>query len=134
MLGEGDHGGDLVEGLFAGDLELGGEVQVGGGEEGVDAGARGGLDGAGGGLDVLALAAGEGGDDGAANFAGDGADGFGVAVGGDGEASLEDVDAEGGDLVGEAQLFVAVHGAAGRLFAVAQGGVEEVDAGRLLAV
>ncbi len=127
--GEGDHLGDLVEGLLAGDLELGGKVQVGGGEEGVDAGAGGGLDGAGGGFDVLALAAGEGGDDGAADFAGDGADGFGVAVGGDGEAGFEDVDAEGGDLVGHAQLFVVVHGAAGGLLAVAQGGVEEETRG-----
>ena len=87
----------------------------------------GGLDGAGGGLDVLALAAGERGDDGAADLAGDGADGVGVALGGDGEAGLEDVDAEGGDLVGQAQLFAVVHGAAGRLLAVAEGGVEEVD-------
>ena len=47
---EGDHLGDLFEGLGACDLELGGEVKVGGGEEGVDAGAGGGLDGAGGGL------------------------------------------------------------------------------------
>src|SRR5208283_3674147 len=123
--------GDLVERLVAGDLELGGKVQVGGGEEGVDAGAGGGLGGAGGGLDVLALGAGEGGDDGAAcrpDFAGDVADGFGVALGGDGEAGLEDVDAESGDLVGHAQLFSAVHDATGGLLAVAQGGVEEEDA------
>ncbi len=64
-------------------------------------------------------------------LAGDGADGFGVAFGGDGESGLEDVDAEGGDLVGQAQLFAAVHGAAGGLLAVAEGGVEEVDAGPL---
>ena len=69
-----------------------------------------------------------------ADFAGDEADGFGVALGGDGEAGLEDVDAEGGDLVGEAQFFAAVHGAAGRLLAVAQGGVEEEDAGFLRAL
>ncbi len=128
---EGDHLGDLVERLGAGDLELGGEVKVGGGEEGVDAGAGGGLDGARGGLDVLALGAGEGGDDGAAcrpDFAGDVADGFGVALGGDGEAGLQDVDAESGDLVGHAQLFGAVHDASGGLLAVAQGGVEEEDA------
>ena len=128
---EGDHLGDLVERLGACDLELGGEVQVGCGEEGVDAGAGGGLDGARGGLDVLALGAGEGGDDGASDLAGDVADGFGVALGGDGEAGLQDVDAESGDLVGHAQLLGAVHDAAGRLFAVAQGGVEEEDAAGL---
>ena len=93
----------------------------------MDAGAGGGLDGAGGGLDVLALAAGERGDDGAAHLAGDGADGLGVAIGGDGEAGLEDVDAEGRELVGHAELLVVVHGAAGGLFAVAEGGVEEDD-------
>ena len=52
--GEGDHLGDLVDGLLAGDLELGGEVEVGGGEEGVDALLVGGLDGLGSGFDVLA--------------------------------------------------------------------------------
>ncbi len=87
----------------------------------------GGLDGAGGGLDVFAFAAGEGGDAGAAHLAGDLADGVGVALGGDGEAGLEDVDAEGRKLMGHAQLFVVVHGAAGGLFAVAEGGVEEDD-------
>ena len=94
----------------------------------MDAVARGGFDGAGGGFDVFALAAGEGGDDGCLlDLAGDGADGVGVAFGGDGEAGFEDVDAERGDLVGEAEFFVAVHGAAGGLLAVAQGGVEEED-------
>ncbi len=51
------------------------EMKVGGGEEDVDAVAGGGFDGAGGGFDVLALAAGEGGDAGAFDLAGDGADG-----------------------------------------------------------
>ena len=53
---------------------------------------------------------------------------IGVALRGDGEAGFEDVHAEGGELVGHAQLFVVVHGAAGGLLAVAQGGVEEDDA------
>ena len=44
---------------------------------------------------------------------------------------LQNVDAEGGDLVGHAQLFAAMHGAPGRLLAVAQGGVEEEDAGSM---
>ena len=94
----------------------------------MDAAAVGGLDGAGGGLDVFAAGAGEGGDAGAADFAGDGADGFEVAGGSDGEAGLEEVDAEGGELVGHAEFFGVVHGAAGALLAVAQGGIEEEDA------
>ena len=93
----------------------------------MDAGFCGGLDGAGGGFDVLAFAAGEGGDAGVADLAGDGADGVGVALGGDGEAGFDDVDAEVRELVSHAQFFVVVHGAAGGLFAVAKGGVEEDD-------
>ena len=58
---------------------------------------------------------------------GDGADGVEVAVGGDGEAGFEDVDAERGELVGHAELFGVVHGAAGGLLAVAECGVEEDD-------
>ncbi len=58
---------------------------------------------------------------------GDGADGFEIAVRGDGEAGLEDVDAEAGELVRHAELFAGVHGAAGALLAVAEGGVEEDD-------
>src|ERR1700737_4987181 len=48
------------------------------------------------------------------------ADGVGVALAGDGEAGLDDIDAEVCQLVGHAQLFVVVHGAAGGLFAVAE--------------
>ena len=75
--------------------------------------------GAGGGFDVLAFAAGEGGDAGAADFAGYLADRVGVALAGDGEAGLDDVDAERGQLMRHAQLLLIVHGATGRLFAVA---------------
>lgn len=87
----------------------------------------GGLDGTGGGFDVSGLAAGERGDAGAFDLFGDGADGFEIAVGGDGETGFEDVDAEGCELMGHAELLVMVHGAAGRLLAVAEGGVEEDD-------
>ena len=111
----------------AGDAQLGLEMQVGGGEEGVDAVLFGGLDGAGGGFDVLALAAGERGDAGAANLFGDGVDGVEVALRGDREAGFDDVNAERGELVRHAQLFAVVHGAAGRLLAVAEGGVKEDD-------
>jgi len=36
-----------------------------------------------------------------------------VAVGSDGESGLENIDAEGGDLVSETEFFFVVHGAAG---------------------
>ncbi len=50
-----------------------------------------------------------------------------VALAGDGETGFDDVDAEGRKLVGHAQLFFVVHGAAGGLLAVAEGGIEEDD-------
>ena len=102
-------------------------MEVGAGEEDVDAVLCGWLDGAGGGFDVFALAAGEGGDAGAVHFFGDGLDGVEVAVGGDGKAGLDDVDAKAGELVGKAEFFGVMHGAAGGLLSVAEGGVEEDD-------
>ena len=54
-------------------------------------------------------------------------DGSEVAFGGDGEASLDDVDAQVGELACHAEFFGDVHGEAGRLFAVTQCGVEEAD-------
>src|SRR5690606_39488490 len=44
------------------------------------------------------------------------------------EASLDHVHAEVGQGVGEGDLLRGAHGEAGRLFAVAQGGVEDDDA------
>ena len=125
--GEANALADLVDGLGARDAELGLEVQVGGGEEGVDAVLLRGLNGTGGGLDVLALAAGERGDAGAADLFGDCVDGVEVALRGDGKAGFDDVDAQRGELVRHTELLVVVHGAAGRLLAVAEGGVKEDD-------
>ena len=99
----------------------------------MDAVAGGGFDGAGGGLDVFALGAGEGGDDVARGPRGRWYGRRRVALRGDGEAGLEDVDAEGRDLMGHAEFFVVMHGAAGGLLAVAEGGVEEDDLVRLRA-
>ena len=47
---------------------------------------------------------------------------------GDGETGLDDVDAKVAQGVGHLKLFGQVHAGAGRLFAVAQGGVEDQDA------
>ena len=49
-------------------------------------------------------------------------------VRGDGEPRLQDVHAQLGELVRHAHLLGHGHAAAGRLLAVAQGGVEDVDA------
>ena len=60
------------------------------------------------------------------DFGGYGAGGFQIAGRGDREAGFEDVHAELFDLAGEPQLFVAVHGEAGRLLAVAQRRIEDL--------
>jgi hypothetical protein len=51
-----------------------------------------------------------------------------VVVGGDGKAGFDDVDAQLRELLGEGDLLLDVHGEAGGLFAVSQGGVENDDA------
>ena len=55
-------------------------------------------------------------------------DGLEVAVGGDREAGLDDVDAHLVEHFGDLQLFLQGHRGAGRLLAVAQGGVENENA------
>ena len=76
-------------------------------------------------VDILAHAAAQAGDAGAANFAGDALHGLEITLRGDGKAGLDDVHAEPLKLAGQHQLFLGVHAAAGRLFSVAQGGVED---------
>jgi hypothetical protein len=72
-------------------------------------------------------AAGKGGDARAADLAGDRADRVGVALTGDGKAGLDDVDAEVRKLMSHAEFLLVMHGAAGGLFAIAKGGIEEDD-------
>ena len=59
---------------------------------------------------------------------GDLRDGLEVAVGGDRKARLDDVDAHLVEELGDLDLLVERHRGAGRLLAVAQGGVEDDDA------
>ena len=51
-----------------------------------------------------------------------------VTVGGDGKAGLDNVDAHLIEQFGDLELLLMGHGRAGALLAVAQGGVEDVDA------
>ena len=71
--------------------------------------------------------AGEAGDDRVPGALGDGGDGLEVALGGDRETRLDNVDAHGVEHLGDLQLVFKIHGRAGRLFAIAQGGVENDD-------
>ncbi len=100
-------------------------MQIARGEEDVDAGAVGKLQGAGGHLDVFGLGAGQRGDARLADGLRDGGDGREVALGGHGEAGLDDVHAQIFQGMGHGELFLRGHAAAGRLLAVAQGGVEK---------
>jgi hypothetical protein len=69
-----------------------------------------------------------------AGGAGDLAHGAEVALGGDGEARLDDVHAHLVEEAGDLELLLVGHGGAGRLLAVAQGGVEDDHAvGHVLA-
>ena len=78
-------------------------------------------------IDVLEARAGEPGDDRAAHRLGDRLDGVEVAVGGDREPGLDHVDPEAGELFGDLQLFGDVERDAGRLLAVSQCRVEDLD-------
>jgi hypothetical protein len=52
--------------------------------------------------------------------------GLEIARGGDGEAGLDDVHVQALELAGHLQLFVEVHGGAGALLPVAQGGIKNI--------
>jgi hypothetical protein len=85
------------------------------------------LESSGGGVDVLVHAAGQGGDAGTVNLGGDTLHGFEISLGGDGETGFDDVHSEAFKLMGDDELFVGVHAAAGRLLAIAQSGVKDED-------
>ena len=76
-------------------------------------------------VDVLAIAAGQAGDGRAVHFAGDRIHRLPIAARGDREAGFDDVDAELGERLRDAQLFRLRHAAARRLLAVAQRRVED---------
>src|ERR1700681_4513727 len=97
-------------------------------DEGVDAPALGRLDRLAGAVDVLLAGAREPAYDRVLGALGDLVDGGVVAFRGDRESGLDDVDAHGIEQLGDFELFLMRHGGAGRLLAVAQGGVENDDA------
>src|SRR5580698_7563295 len=79
-------------------------------------------------LDIGAAGAAQPCDDGAANDRGYGLHGFKVAIGSDGQSGFNHGATETVELVRQAQFLLVVHAAARRLFSVAQGGVENLDA------
>ncbi len=131
------HLGDALDDLLPVHLELVLHVDVGGGQEGVDAGMGGALDRLPGLVDVAPTGARQPGNDRdvrlrlalgrVAHLDRDAAHGLQVVRGGGGEAGLDDVHAQAGERAGHFQLFGRGHGRAGRLLAVAQGGVENAN-------
>ncbi len=125
--GEGDVVAGHAENFIFGFFEFEFAMDFGGGAEDVDAAMRGVLDGFPGAADVFFGAAGEAGDDGVADFGRDGGDGIEVTGAGDGEAGFDDIDAEGFEGACDFEFFLEVHGGAGGLLAVTEGGVEDAD-------
>uniref|UniRef100_A0A0N4Z6B5 Autotransporter outer membrane beta-barrel domain-containing protein n=1 Tax=Parastrongyloides trichosuri TaxID=131310 RepID=A0A0N4Z6B5_PARTI len=83
--------------------------------------------GAEGGVDILLVGARQGGEDRPLDLARHAADAFLVARRGGGEARLDHIHAQVAQDMGHFQLGFGRHGEARRLFAVAQGGVEDDD-------
>ena len=100
-----------------------------GGQEGVDAAALGRADRLGAALDVGDAGAGQAADGALGDDLGNAPHGVEVAIGGDGKSGLDDVDAHLLQDLGQLELFLDGHGGAGRLLAVAHGGVEDDDVG-----
>ena len=84
-------------------------------------------------FDVGAAGASQAGDDWTSYDGRNRLDGFEIAIRRDGEAGLDHVHTQAVELVRHPQLFLMVHAAAGRLFSVAQSGVENRDSGSLRA-
>ena len=132
--GQGDAAGDGVQHLVRRHLQLVLHMQGAGRDESVNARPGGRPQRFGRPLDVGALGARQAAYGGGLDHLGDGMDRLEIAVGGDREAGLDDVDAHLLQNAGDAQLLFQVHRGAGRLLAVAQGGIENDDAVRGVAL
>ena len=115
-----------LDGLVLGEAELVTQMAGGHAQTRMDARALRRAQGLGRNLDIAVDGAGEAAD--GAGVAGDAADllhALEVARAGDGEPRLDDVDLHAHELAGDDELFLGVHACAGRLLAVAQGGIED---------
>ena len=99
-------------------------MEVGGGQEYVNAGKRRAFQGLPGALNVRRTGSRQACDGRPAQGCRDGLDGFEITVGRDGKPGFNDVHTHTIELACQTQLFVNVHTAARRLFAVSQSGVE----------
>ena len=108
-------------------------MQIRRGEKRVQPPPFGSVERAGGFFDVLPAAAGERRDDRAPHLTRDLPDRFSVGGRGDRKAGFDDVDAQRIEGPGEGHLGRDAQGKAGRLLAVAKRGVEDQDAGGIIA-
>src|SRR5262249_9307096 len=134
LLGVSDGCAGLADDVLTRCLELALDVDVGRRDERVDARALGELDRAPGGVDVLGRGPREPADHRSLDRLSDRLDRLGVPGRGDREPGLDDVDPEPGELVRDLDLLLRVERDPGRLLAVAERRVEDVDAIDLLAV
>jgi len=124
--------GDDLHHLFLGLIHLELQMNRGGGDEGVDPTLGSVFDSFAAAVDIGVNGAGEPGNHRVLRTSCDLTDGFEVAVGGNWKSGLDDVDTHVIENLCDLQFFFQRHGRAGRLFAVAQGGVEDADMIRFL--
>ena len=125
-----DAGRGQVQHLLLAHAQLVLAMQRAGGDEQVQARLRRRLQRARRDLDVVGQAARQHAQGGVAQFARDQRGGLAIGLRAGGETGLDDVDAEFGQRARHHQFLRGRHAAAGRLFAVAQGGIEYSDLSR----
>src|ERR1700741_4674692 len=120
-----DHRTDGFERLLARHVEFYLQVKIRRSQKDMHARRLRGLQSLGGRQDVVFSGPRQGGNRDFFHFTGHSHYGFQVAFRRNGEAGLDDVDTERGELVRHTDLFIRIHREAGRLFAVAERGVED---------
>src|ERR1700756_1810599 len=116
----------LLQTLLAGNSELVFQMNVRGCEEYVDARVCRVLECLPGSFDVGRTGAGQTGNYGTGKGRSDGLYCLKISIRGDGESGFDGIHAQAVEMAGEAQLFLHIHAATGRLLAVSQSGVEHL--------
>ena len=114
----------LLQNLLARHPQLLLHVEFAGGNEGMDAGPVCTGQGLRRTRNVAVVGPGQRADGAVAHGRSDGLDGLEIAIARSGEAGLNDIDPHALQLASDTQFFLSRHGRAGRLLAIAQGGVE----------